>query len=292
MKKNIIIIILTLILFLLISNNSYAMDEKSIVVLLDQLDLNDFKTILPHGNYGIGFINLKTKKPYSCESLYLSMAMGEKIGIESGHYKGLYKDPDGIINIIGFKDILESLSNKKSTKIDLLANRLKNKEISYIGGNSSAILAADNKGQIRFGQIDINYNERWLIDKTDYNLSNSNILILSYDIQENKERSKILKKYIRNFKDFNIILLPINGCKSMGNKMTKNLVPIIYLKGDRKGIIKSSSTNRKGFITLEDISVELLANNGQENPLAIGNKIDIVKTKNNLHQAKDILKKL
>ena len=48
----------------------------------------------------------------------------------------------------------------------LLGERLKGKGISYIGDNSSAILAADRKGDITSGEIEINYNKDWLLEKT------------------------------------------------------------------------------------------------------------------------------
>ncbi len=291
MKKNVLIIILTLILFLFISNNSYGMDEKSIVVILDQLSLDDVEKILPDEKYGIGFINLKTRSPYSSESLYFSMAMGKKVGVGSDHYKGLYKDMDGTINIAGFKDMLEDLSGKNHVKVDLLGSKLGDKGISYIGDSSSAILGANNDGKMKSGEIEIRYDGKWLIEKTKYHLSNSNILILSYDMEGSKERFNILEKYIKELEDANIIIVPTNVSRSMRYIINKSLVPIIYINGDSEGMVQSLSTNREGFITLEDISVELLANNGGKSPLAIGNRIEIAQRQNNLFHARSIFKK-
>ena len=292
MKKRNITLILVLILVFLLSNVSYANEGKSILILLDELDLMDIEKILPSENFGIGFMNLRTRSPHNSESLYFSIGVGRKVGVRSDFYKGLYKNKDGTIKIIGFEDMFKDLTKHNSNiKVDILGDRLKDKGVSYIGSNSSAIIAADKNGNIKSGEIEIRYDEKWLIEKTNFHLTNSNILVLSYEVTETKYRIDLLKRYIDEFRDLNIIMIPNKVSDKMRYVLNKNLVPVIYLNGDNKGLIKSLSTRREGFITPEDIFVELLSINGEESPLAIGHRIHIIDKDNSLDQAQDLFKK-
>ena len=292
MKKHNIILILVLILVFLFSNISYATQDKSILILLDELDLTNIEEMFPDEDFGIGFMNLRTRRPYDNESLYFSIGTGRKVGVKSDFYKGLYKNKDGTIKVVGFENMLKDLIKRNNNiKVEILGDRLKNEGISYIGNNSSAIIAADKNGNIKSGEIEIKYDEEWLMRKTNFYLSDSNILVLSYDIAESKYKANLLKRYIDKFRDYNIIIIPSKVSDKMQYILNKNLVPVVYINGNNKGLIKSSSTKREGFITIEDVFVELLSINGKESLSAIGNRINIIDKKNNLNEAKNLFKK-
>ena len=292
MKKHNITLILALALIFLFSSISYATGDKSILILLDELSMEDIEKTFHDENFGIGFMNLRTRKPHDDESLYFSIGTGRKVGVKSDYYKGLYKNKDGTIKVIGFEDMFKDLTKRNNNiKVDILGEKLKDEGVSYIGDKSSAIIAADKDGNIKSGEIEIKYDEKWLKEKTNHHLSNSNILVLSYEIGETKHRVELLEKYIDGFRDYNIMIIPNKVSEEMEYVLNKTLAPIVYLNGENKGLIKSSSTKREGFITPEDIFVELLSNNGEESPSAIGNRINIVGKENNLDQAKNLFKK-
>ena len=275
------------------SSVSYAIQDKSILILLDELDLANVEETLSGEDFGIGFMNLRTRRPYNNESLYFSIGTGRKVGVKSEFYKGLYKNKDGTIKVVGFENMLKDLTKRNNNiELEILGDRLKYKGLSYIGDNSSAIVAADKNGNIKYGEIEIKYDEKWLMGKTNFHLSDSNILVLSYEIAESKYRADLLKRYIDKFRDYNIIIIPNKVSDKMRYILNKNLAPVIYLNGDNRGLIKSSSTKREGFITIEDIFVELLSINGEESFSAIGNRINIIDKENNLAQAKNLFKRL
>ena len=115
-----------------------------------------------------------------------------------------------------YKDITKGTRN---IKINTLGEKLKKEGISYIGDNSSAIIAANNNGSIRSGEIEVIYNKKWLIDKTDLHLSKSNVLVLSYDINNTNQRAKLLEDYIKEYENCNIIIIP--------NRVSENMRYII-----------------------------------------------------------------
>ncbi|WP_157752650.1 hypothetical protein [Schnuerera ultunensis] len=292
MEKRNIIIILAIILVQLFGNTSYAMEEKSILILVDELDLEVLEDITDGINFGTGLMNIKTRKPFGVESYYFSIAAGRKVGIKPEYYKGLYKDENGTIIISGYEDMVKDLSKGiNNIKTNVLGEKLKDEGISYIGDNSSAIVAANNTGSINYGEIEIKYHKNWLINKTNLHLSKSNILVLSYNIDQTNYRVRLLKDYIQEYKDYNIFILPKKVSKRMEYIINSSLVPVIYINGKDNGMIKSSSTKREGFITIEDIYGELLSIYGEKDSSIIGNKINIVERQNNLNNIKDLFKK-
>lgn len=292
MKRNRIIFLLALIIVFCSYNTSYASEDKTILILTDQLNFDDIERILGEDDFGIGFMNIKTRKPYGAESLYFSINTGRKVGVKSENYRGLYKDPNGIIHIAGFEEMLEDLSNRNSSvNIDVLGERIKEKGISYIGDNSSAIVAADGEGNIKSGEIEIQYDIRWLEEKSKAHISKSNILVLSYDIEEMAYRKEILKQYIRYFKKYNIVIIPKSVSIDMKHILNKNLIPIVYVSDNNSGLLTSSSTRREGFIAIEDIYVDLLHINDIDTPKAIGNPITITTKDDPLKSGEELFKK-
>jgi hypothetical protein len=295
MKKHNIILILALVIAFSFNNITYAADaagDKTILIILDEMKFEDIEDIFNNDNFGMGFVNLKTRKPFGDSSFYFTIAAGRKVGVKPENYKGLYKNRDGTIKVAGFEDMYKNLKKQNNNiKVDILGEKLKTKGISYIGDDSSAIIAADKSGNIKSGEIEIKYDRRWLKEKTDYHLSNSSILVLSYEIGETKYRTELLKNYIHDFRDYNILIVPKGVPEEMKHLLNQNLAPIIYVKDGGRGLLKSSSTKREGFVTLEDIFVELITTNGGNSPFAIGNKINIIEKQNSLMEAQNLFKK-
>lgn len=259
--KKVNIIIIFLVLLLLSSSRVFALDgqdEKTLAIIVDELDFEVIEEIFKDNNYGIGFINIKTRKPYGTESLYLSLATGRKLGLKEGLYKGLYKDSQGIIHLENYEKIYRNLKkNYGNIKLNFLGDQLEAGGVSFIGENSSALIGVNSRGEISSGELVMDYNLDWLIAKTEEHLSSSNTLILAYGIGETKHRVDLLKKYIEAFKDYNLILVPEKVAPSMKKLVNKNLVPVLYVREAGKGLLKTPSTQREGLITLGDLHREL-----------------------------------
>jgi hypothetical protein len=272
------------------SNISYGEENNTIVIIIDELDFQTIDEILNKNSYGAGFININTRKPYNNEGFYFSIATGRKVGIKNEYYKGLYKDKDGAIQILGFPELYNSLKKRNNIQLNTLGDKLEKQGIAYIGEDSSAIIAANSKGEIKFGETFIEYNNNWLKDKSIEYLSKSNILVLSYEIEDTESRVDILKNYIEDFKDYNIMLIPKNVSSNMRYVLNDSLVPVIYINGE-EGLLKTQSTKREGFITAGDVYTELLSTQGEINPKAIGSKIDTVKNEDNYKEIKVLFSK-
>lgn len=65
-------------------------------------------------NYAGGLINTKTVTPYNPVSFSLSVATGRKVGIDESNFKGLHKNRDGSIKVMGYDRIVKSLNDKYS----------------------------------------------------------------------------------------------------------------------------------------------------------------------------------
>ena len=104
MKK--IIKFIILISIILIPNIIFAEDINSILLIVDELSIETIEELYLD-QYSIGFVNLKTRPPYSEEGLFLSINTGRKLSIKN--------------------------FGKKDKKIDYLSDILKKENVSYIG---------------------------------------------------------------------------------------------------------------------------------------------------------------
>ena len=291
MKRHNRIFIFVLFIIFFSSSISYAQEDKTILIIVDELDFQTMEEIFVEDNYGIGFININTRRPYGNESLYFSLATGRKLGVKPEFYKGLYKNEDGTIDVLGFEELYNNLQKKNNVHLEFLGEKLKKQGISYIGEDSSAIIAANSNGKIKSGEIIMEYNDNWLRDKTNYHLSKSNTLILSYEIAETKDRILILRDYIEEYSKYNIIVIPNNVSSDMKYILNNSLVPIVYIKDNLNGLISSSSTKREGFVTVGDIYTEMLSFQGETSIRSVGEKIKFIEAKDNLKETKDLFTK-
>ncbi|SCL93479.1 hypothetical protein [Sporanaerobacter sp. PP17-6a] len=276
MKKTLILIFLILTV---INSCGYSQGyEKTIFIVVDQMPMEAGEKIMGE-NYAGGLINTKTVTPYNPVSFSLSVATGRKVGIDESNFKGLHKNRDGSIKVMGYDRIVKSLNDKYSnfvSEVDFFGEKLKNQGIGYIGNGPSSLIACDKKGNIGSGETYINYDLDWLVDKTNNILKKENILIMDYDIYEENDGIEILKSYLNEYKDLNVILVSRNVADNMKGMLNKWLSLIIYKsEGGENGILTSLSTKREGIVTLLDIFPHVLSIYGLESKTAIGKSFNI-----------------
>lgn len=252
MIKKIINFILVFII-ILIPSKIFAEPIKSILILVDELKIETIEN-LELDKLSLGFINLKTRPPYSEEGLYLSANTGKKLTV---------------------KDL-----GKKSINLEYLGDVLKKEKTSYIGNGKGALLISNKDRIVDYEENSIVYNLDWLRKVTDKFLDKSNILLLEYDIQEEKNNVEILKRYLTEYKDNQIIILPKKVAEKDKYLLNKYLVPIIYIDGENNGLLTSNSTKREGFIAIEDISVQLKNTYGYAKKVNIGKPFKFLEVEN------------
>ncbi len=260
MKNKNLLVSLLLIIILFTSMPSYGAEDKTvdqtktIVIVLDELDLKSVDQIVDN-YYGLGFLNIKGKKPTKSASLFMSINSGRKLSVDGTKFKGIEKNEEELI-IKNYSELYDDLLKRNNNlKISLLNDKLMS---SFIGNDSVALLAANSEGIINAGENKITYEKKWLSDKTLDALDKTDILYLSYKIENLDNRRALLKDYINTFRNNNILVIPRSMNKSMGSLFNKNLTPILYLKDGQNGLLTSNSTRREGIITVEDLNSEIL----------------------------------
>lgn len=99
---------------------------------------------------------------------------------------------------------------------------------------------------------------------------------MDYDIYEENDGIEILKSYLNEYKDLNVILVSRNVADNMKGMLNKWLSLIIYKsEGGENGILTSLSTKREGIVTLLDIFPHVLSIYGLESKTAIGKSFNI-----------------
>lgn len=253
-----------LILIILIPNIAFAKDMDSIIIVVDELSIKAVEE-LSLDKYSLGFINLKTRPPYSEEGLYLSINTGRKLTL---------------------RDL-----GKNDLKIDYLGDILTNEKVSYIGMGKGSLLIGNKERAVDHSIDTIEYNYDWLVENTDNIFDKSKIMVLEYEIQNESSRVKVLERYLNHYKDKQIILLPKKVAKEDQYILNTYLVPIIYTNGINNGILTSPSTKREGFIALEDISAQIKSTYGYGKKVDIGKPFQFINMNSPVEEFKDIYNK-
>lgn len=275
-------IILFIIGFLFFVSPVYAESNKTIFIMLDDWNFQEVESTVDNF-YGLGLINIKGRSPSTEEGLFLSINAGRKLKVVD-KIEGI-KKVDKSLKIDGYKDYLENIRDKnENIDLEFMGDRLKT---GFIGDDSRILLATDKDGKVDRGYNYIEYNLDWLRPKTEEILEETDLLVLAFNIEDQNYRRTLLKNYIDTFNDYNIMVMGQEISKDSGHSMNKNLSPMVYLNSNQKGILKSKSTNRDGFVTIEDISKEIVKNHQLEKG-NIGNKIDFIRNDKPLEESRAI----
>ncbi|MFA5523454.1 MAG: hypothetical protein WDA24_03775 [Tissierellales bacterium] len=280
-----LIIILSLIFGL--SSFSLATNQKVLIIVLDELDLDTTKKIISN-NASLGIMSVKTAELYrkgNKESFFMTMAKGRRVKLKNGLYKGIRLLNEGTIEIQGYDNLIEDLKNSYPSfakSNDFLGDNLQEKGIrtGFLGEGPSSLLIANKEGKINKGVEDIYYDVKWLRKTTDDLYKHVDVLVVSYNIEGNKKRIQVLERYIDEpsnvhlYESMGIYVFPENIKGDISYKWNSNLLPIIYKNSeDQPGIISSKTTRRDGLITSLDIKTDIEAKYKIEKAGSIGNRI-------------------
>ncbi|MCR2045076.1 hypothetical protein [Anaerosalibacter massiliensis] len=298
MKKNKKIAILLIFIIILISKVSCAAeaeDEKTVFILIDEMDFELMEKI-DGERFSTGLMNSKTRGSYDELSYVTTIATGRKVKIKEGEFKGLKRQENGSIKVLGYESIIKDLNSNYpdfSKKIKFFGEKLKDEGVSYIGDDFSALIACNKDGIIKDGETEIVYNEEWLKNKTKSSLKDSNILILSYNIENEGDRINILNNYLRDIEDSNIIIIPKKVPNSMKKIVNNSLVPIMYKNPYiSPGVLTSSSTNRKGVVVNLDIFPHIMSIYNIDDNINIGKSFKLYPSDNTIEDLKIIHKEV
>lgn len=259
MKKIYIVIMIILILSV---PNIVSADNDFIIFLVDELSLEKIEE-LSLDKHNLGFVNLKTRSPYSKEGLYLSINTGRKLSYEDFQY---------------------------NEDVQYLKDILKNEKTAYLGEGKAYLTVSNAKENVDYkGSFKYNIND--FIEQTNSILSKADLLAIEYDFKEMDERYDLFQSILEYYEHKNILILPKKVADSDKKIINEYIVPIVYITNDSSGILTSASTKRTGFIALEDISVEIKNQYNIKDDTDIGTKIKIIDVKNNLNEFNNIYKK-
>lgn len=300
MRKNkaLLVFLIFIIVFMFSSTCSYGIgkSQKTLIIVLDVLDFGIAEKIV-NDNTSLGLMSIKTAELYkesSKESFFLTMAVGRRLKIKGGLYQGVQETSNGTIIVKGYDNIIKeyryrypSFSNQAST----LGNALKKNGIrtGLLGEGPSSLLLADDEGKIYKGITKIDYDDSWLVEKTNELFREVDVLAVSYRINGNEDRVQTLKKYIDEFSDFQVLAFPEKISGDISYRWNRSLVPLIYKGSENKsGILTSSSTRRNGIVTNLDIKADVVASHGISQSADIGNKI-VVKESSDIINRNDFI---
>lgn len=279
-----------------LSNYSHAAAEKTLIIVLDELDFNISEEIISNTS-SLGLMSIKTAELYkesSKESFFMTIATGRRVKIESNLFKGIERTDAGPINIQGHGNIVKELKRKYpafSQEINLLGDNLREGGIKtgFIGEGYSSLLIADKNGKIDRGIDSITYDKQWLTENTDEMFKYVDVLVVSYNIENQQDRIKILRDYIEYYSNKYIYVFPQNVNGDIAYRWNKTLVPIIYNNNEDAGLITSKTTRREGLITSLDIKSDIESKYGVVKKGAIGSKITVVEDRDIVEKSKNNL---
>lgn len=259
-------LLLTFIIFLSIDTSALAHhDNRTILIVTDQLDFSIIEELEIDNEMSLGMINTRTANVFnnSSESYFMTIATGRRVELEEGLFQGIRVDDQEKLVVDGYEDIIHGLNESYtdfSKEMEFLADTLMDHgvHVGYIGNGVSSLIAADKNGVIHHGHPNMKYNLDWLIDKTEDTMKESDLLVISYDIANEKSRLQVLEEYINQYSTYNIMIFPSEVSGDVADIRNSALVPFVYYTPRQvSGMLSSDSTNREGIITNMDIFSEL-----------------------------------
>lgn len=254
------------IIFFLFNITALADNEdKTIIIVTDMLDFSTIEKLNFNFDISLGLMNTRTSSVFknNDESYFMTIATGRRVKLKDGLFKGVKKYDNQSLIVEGYENIITSLDENYlnfSKEIEFLSDTLNDNgiHIGYIGNDSSSLIAANKNGIIHYGYTDVIYQTNWLIEKTEEIFAKANLLVLSFLIDESKDKLEVLEQYVNRFNENNIIIFPRRVSGNVKDIRNKTLVPILYHNPNRlPGMLASNSTKREGLITNMDIFPEL-----------------------------------
>ncbi|AFS77705.1 hypothetical protein Curi_c06320 [Gottschalkia acidurici 9a] len=267
------------------------------MVVLDELDFEKSEKII-NDKLSMGLLSCKTgdsHKSSSEESLFMTIATGRRVSIPNNTFKTIKKVKEkGVIE--DYDEIKRSLDAKYSSfskHIDFLGDTLKKnkKKTSYIGNSSESLIISDKNGEIDYWEKEVNYNIDWLKTNTEKMLNRSDVLLVSFNVNNSEERIRLLEEYLKSISRHNVMVFPKTVSGDMDYRLNSTIVPILYSENNNNvGILTSKSTKRLGVITNLDIFPTIISYYDINMSSSIGNEIEVVEKSNLLEKNKEIFK--
>ncbi|WIV11602.1 hypothetical protein [Proteiniborus sp. MB09-C3] len=298
-RRKMILFIAVIIIFSIFLLPSYglAINQKALIIVLDELDLSIAEKII-NDDVSLGLMSTKTAELYkesSKESFFMTMAAGRRLKLKMGLYEGIQRTDTDSIRILGYENVIKDFRHKYpsfSREISLLGDSLRKNGIrtGFLGRGHSSLLIADKDGKIDKGIDSISYNDKWLKEKTDELFRYVDVLVVSYEIDGQQERIKILKRYIDNFSSIHLYVFPENINGDISYRWNSTLVPLIYRSsGEGVGTLTSKTTRRDGLVANLDIKTDIEAKYDISKGTNIGNRLEVIRSKDIIEESKNDL---
>lgn len=264
--KRILTVLVIFAMLFAFAVNSISLAEgktspKTLIISTDTLDYNDINYIGAEDS-AVGIFSAKTASGNvsSAESKYMTIASGRRVTVPMDLFLGVESSGEGL-SVTGYQEILNKLDKdyaEFSAKFPFLGEALhaNGYKTSYIGSDSSILMAADKQGKVDYGKYGVQYQYDALKADVDEMLSKSDILVMSYEVLGYTERLDNIKRLL-NETDYDVIIIPKLIAGDAGIRGNTTLMPILY-KGLGSGILKSDTTKRTALVSNLDMMPTLL----------------------------------
>lgn len=277
-RLGILVMVIMAILTSVAAFSSHDSPEKTIIVSVDSLDFESIRKI-DRDDYSEGLLSLKAGGGYesSLESQFLTMATGRRVALEGGSFKGIERDGEKL-RIKDYSSMLEQLDSQYkdfSDKMEFLGESFNraNFKTAYMGSSEDILLIADKSGEVDFGETEIEYTESYLNEKLDALLAESDLLLISYEIDSQEERLALLSSLMSDRAE-DIMVFPKSVEGDIDYRLNRTIVPILYRDDRAEGVLTSDSTKREGIVSNLDIVVTLLEKYGIDQKYPVGNPME------------------
>lgn len=280
--KRILSLTLTIIILMLNANTVFAEanNKKTIIITLDEMDFEDAGKLI-NDNLSMGLLNIKTSGKNK-ESLFITIGTGRKVKIPDGVFTGLSRNNNQILvdNYDRIKSSLDKSYPNFSKQMSFLGTLLEDSDIkvSYIGdkNKSESLMIANGEGKIDYWEEKTPYKDSELEAKASEMLKVSDVLLISFDINNNENRLKVLSEFLNKMDNYRLIVFPKTVSGDLNYRLNDSIVPIFYSSNEAVGTITSKSTRRDSVITNLDLLPTIADYYDINIKSSIGNKIDIL----------------
>lgn len=282
--KKILSLTLTIMILMLNINSVFAEEnrEKTIIVILDEMDFEDTEDLI-NEKLSMGLLNIKTNGK-NTESLFMTIGTGRKVKIPGGAFTGLSRKNDqvSIESYYKIKNLLDKSYPNFSKQMSFLGTLLEesNIKVSYIGDKNKreSLMIANSDGEIDYWEEKTPYRYNELESKSEEMLDMSDVLLISFDINNDENRLNVLSEFLKKMSDHRLIVFPKTVSGDLNYKLNDSIVPIFYKSDIGVGTITSKSTRRDSVITSLDLLPTIADHYKLNIKSGIGNKIDILNT--------------